>query len=170
MYCLTFILKVNNTVQDTDPYNNLMKTSIGAQTLNYFIMILLKGPDNPQVSFNSMIHINSNNIDTTAPLSVGSWAHVSKLYQPWCGGGSNLQGISGSPESRIKTETVSSLSSVSILQMVANNVNVYRECSPDYRYKIGANNLQLFHTKRNKLFYLIQFNPNSNKDSVCVEI
>lgn len=69
---MKFILKVNNTVQDTDPFNNLMKTSIGAQTFNYFIMILLKGTDNPQISSNSMIHINSNSMDATAPLSVGS--------------------------------------------------------------------------------------------------
>lgn len=72
MYCLTFILKVNDTVRDTDPFNNLMKTSIGTENLNYFIMILLKGPDNSQVSSNSMIHVNSNNMDATAPLSDGS--------------------------------------------------------------------------------------------------
>lgn len=65
-----------NTVQDTDPFNILMKTSIGDQTLKYFIMILLKGPDNPYSSSNSMIHINSNNMDATTPLSFGSWAQV----------------------------------------------------------------------------------------------
>lgn len=66
MYCFTFILKVTkNTSQDTDWFNILMKTSKGSQTLKYFIVI--KEPDNWQISSNSMIHVNFNKLDATTP-------------------------------------------------------------------------------------------------------
>lgn len=90
MYYLTFILEVTkNTVQDT---NILMTSSMGAQTLKYFIMILLKGPDNLQISSNSLIHNNSNNMDATAHFEMGASTNVSNKVASTlkCGGESNL--------------------------------------------------------------------------------
>lgn len=96
-----------------------MKTSRGTQTLKYLTMILLKGPDNQQISSDSMIHINSDKLDATTPPH-SCWElsmNASKKIAPNLkgGGGSNLQGISGSPGSRDETEIISSLSSVSLL-------------------------------------------------------
>lgn len=59
-----------------------MKTSIGDQTLKYFIMILLKGPDNPYISSNSMIHINSKNMDELSPFHSGAEHKCNKQGYP----------------------------------------------------------------------------------------
>lgn len=148
-----------------------MKTSIGDQTLKYFIMILLKGPDNPCIFSNSVIHINFNNMDATAPLFIWELStSVTNKVAPTlkCGGGSNLQGISGSPGTRDETETLSSLFSVSIYTMANQNMNA-RGCSllPIQNLDLTISN---YFTKGNKLFYLIWSNPNPNKDKLCVKM